>query len=241
MKNTLAKLLGLLSVAALSVSATSSIHMLGGLNISDISGFDYTSRMDTTNPAPQEISQRMGWNTTLRFEKELTPSFSLITGIGLETRGKKETLTNTVGITTQKTEFEVNLLYLQVPILPQYNIRFGNFRISLFAGPELGYMLTATSNSVKQVTIPGDTVRVITTEGVHDFSRSLSMMDAGLTAGLGAEYLITENFGVCFRPAYYYGLTDFIDKVWARQNGTNHTGKHTNIKAAVGIRFRFPQ
>jgi hypothetical protein len=203
--------------------AAPALHIGGGVNLSSTTAKDSLSASK---------SPRRGFNVALGFEQNLSEYLSLISGVSVETRGEKTESTSNLGSDTlpipRVFESEINFLYLQIPLLVQYNIPFGPGKFNVFAGPELGIMLQSEVRSVDNTTIPG--VGTITTTDTMDLALKMRTTDGGISAGFGYEIALGQSSVFC-RPSYYYGLVDYY------RNGPK--GILTNIKILLGYKFTF--
>ena len=176
------------------VMAGNGLLIGGGLNLSDVS---------TTEDFPPEAeeSMRTGFNVGMGYEIGINPMFSIIPGISLETRGKEIEFTEPgFGSLTM----EAKLMYLEVPVLAQVNIPAGLGFFNIFAGPEMGILLSAE--------------QVVTVENVLGDSRkeeedqrdNTHPIDFGIHVGLGFEFPVGLG-AIAIRPGYSFSLTNFDD------------------------------
>lgn len=217
------------------------IHFSSGINLS------FTSDQDPDSvSAVSEIKR--GVNVGLFFEQTFVERFSLITGLSFESRGETESKVipwqrGPDEVATDNIDTEVRMLYLNIPILAQYNQPAGKIvRLNVFAGPMPGIQLNAKAYSDIRTTIV-DTVQHTTTKeetrDTTDFSSYSTMMDFGILAGIGAE--ITVGPGAFFiRSAYYRGLCEFTNKGLPKEDiFAPRGGKHRNISIRLGYKFTF--
>lgn len=202
-------------------------------NVTTITGND---------PMVQSSALRLGFGVRAEFEQNFSKHFSLITGIGFAPRGEKNTLSKSLTETiNQETIEKIKILSLQIPILPQVNFPFSAFRLSLFGGPELGFLIKCRKINDKTVYVPETDdapgrVDKLKPDTIN-FQRDIKMLDLGITAGIGFE-VNTGSIGAFFvRPAVYIGLIDILQFNHDAEANTNLNGKHQALSVAFGYKF----
>jgi hypothetical protein len=195
-----------------------------GLNFSDISTSEDLSMY--------KESMRTGFNLGAGFEIGITPVFSIIPGVSLETRGKGLKFSDPeVG----DLKAEAKFMYLEVPVLAQINIPAGPGFLNIFAGPEMGILLSAKmkmSGTVNDFPIDVD-------EDMKDQTKAL---DFGIHIGLGFEIPVGPG-AIAIRPGYSFSLTDFDDSEpepdpeFPEDEEPESKSKHTNIKLAIAYKI----
>jgi hypothetical protein len=190
------------------------------------------SSTTATDSLSASKSPRKGFNVSFGFEQYFSKHLSLISGLSVETRGEITESTTNLGTDSipiiDIIESDIHFLYLQIPLLVQYNIPLGPGIINVFAGPELGIVLQGEIRSVDNTTIPG--VGTITTPDTMNIASEMKTADGGISAGFGYEIAFGQHSVFC-RPSYYYGLIDYFE------NGPK--GTLTNIKLQLGYKFTF--
>ncbi len=189
----------------------------------------------------QSSAMRSGLGMKIGFEQNFSKHFSLIIGVGFDSRGEQNTLSKDLTPTVRQEIVEnIDMLSLQVPVLAQFNMPLGFLRVSLFGGPDLGIFLNGEKHREKKVYVSATNdqpARVDVTKDTVNFSRDIKMLDCGLTAGIGLE-LKTGNIGsVFFRPSAYIGLLDILQTGHDKENNANLNGKHQAFSLAVGYKF----
>ncbi|HEX3019777.1 MAG TPA: porin family protein [Chitinispirillaceae bacterium] len=190
----------------------------------------------------QRSDLRLGLGFKVGFEQNFFKHFSLITGIGFDSRGEENILSKnlTADIRQENTE-KIKILSLQIPVLAQLNFPISIFRLSLFGGPELGFLVKYRKTTDKLVFVPeanGQPARVDTLgSDTINFARDVRMIDLGINAGLGFE-INTGNVGAVFiRPSVYIGLLDILESNFDDEANTNLNGKHQVASIAIGYKF----
>jgi hypothetical protein len=113
-------------------------------------------------------------------------------GVSLEAlysqRGARYEANNTV--------FTSRINYVEIPVYGRYFLRTeGDLRPNIFLGPSFGFKLNArTYNSDRTVDI--------------NATEAYNAVDAGLTAGIGINYLLRPGRRLLFDARYTFGLTD---------------------------------
>jgi hypothetical protein len=128
-------------------------------------------------------------------------------------------------------------MYLEIPVLAQVNIPAGPGFFSLFAGPELGILLSAKSKA------SGDFEADFGMEdpGERDIKDDIKPVDFAIHFGLGFEFPVGPG-AVAFRPGYSLGLTDIDDSEPDPDFPDDPEEpevriKHTNFKLAVAYKI----
>jgi hypothetical protein len=116
---------------------------------------------------------------------------------------------------------EVNLNYIQVPLLLTYFLgrRGEAFRPKLFIGPNVGILLSAKDKD--GIDISGD-----------DNNPTYTPLDLGATAGIGFNYRIDPKVWLNFDVRYGLGLVDI-----ARNNNTKLYNQNVGINLGVSFPF----
>jgi hypothetical protein len=198
--------------------AGNSLLLEGGMNLSS---FTYSETM----PSSIKKSMRTGFNVGAELEIAASPMFSIVPGVFLETRGQvlKPTDEEFEG---EKAEFK--FMYLEVPVLAQVNIPAGSGFFNIFAGPELGILLSAKMK--------------VTGASEQDMKKEVEPIDFGIHFGLGFEFPVGPG-AIAIRPGYSVGLTninkepepdpDFPDDPEEPEVKI----KNTNIKLAIAYKI----
>ena len=147
-----------------------------GLNITnvDIDGFDTDSRTGFHIGATYNI----GVNESLAIQPEL--------------------LYSTAGAKASTGDGELNLSYIDIPVMVQYNISSVQ-GLSLEVGPQIGFLVAAED------------------QDENDLSDSYKSTNIGLNVGVGYSL----ESGLSFGARYNYGLTDIIDVNGGNETKTN--------------------
>jgi hypothetical protein len=195
-----------------------------GLNLSD---FSYSE----DPPSDFKTSMRTGFNLGAGFDIGITPMFSIIPGLALETRG--------LVVKQSDPDFgdfktELKYMYLEVPVLAQVNIPAGNGFLNLFAGPEIGFLLSAKAK------LTGDTEDGSASETI-DIKDDTKGIDFGIHFGIGFEFPVGPG-AIAIRPGYSIGLTHIVDsepdpEFPEEPEEPEVKVKHLNIKLAVAYKI----
>lgn len=189
----------------------------------------------------QSSALRPGLGFKVGFEQNFSEHFSLVLGAGFDSRGEQNTISkNLTELIRQETIENVDMLYLQIPVLAQFNLPLGLLRFSLFGGPDLGIFLNGEKHREMNVYVPATTdqpAKVVNTKDTFNFSRDMKMLDCGLTAGVGLELKTAKIGAVFFRPSVYIGMIDILQTGHKIENNTNLNGKHQAFSVALGYKF----
>lgn len=158
----------------------------GGLNASSTDG----------DAQGVEYSHRIGFNIGIGYEAEMTPRFSYLPEINLETRGDVGEANDPLfGAIKGRME----LLYLQIPVFMMYSAPVRKATLNLFAGPSLGVLLSGRMKFERN----GATETL-------DIKDDMEALDFGVEGGAGVE--VPGGPGAFFfRPSYYLGLMPHED------------------------------
>lgn len=163
----------------------------GGLNFSSLS-------FSKSLPPGIKKSARTGFNLGAGFEIAASPMFSIIPGVSLETRGQTLKASDPE---FGDIKFEADFMYLEVPVLAQANIPAGSGFLSIFAGPELGILLSAKEK------ISGEAAAE---NSETDMKDQTTPMDIAIHFGLGFEFPVGPG-AIAIRPGYSVGLINIDD------------------------------
>jgi len=162
----------------------------------------------------QNNNQQTLWGFSAGFtgQYNLTPKFSIRSGIGFEEKGYSILQTFTTVINPQTGSLETDgtingyspMDYLILPVFAKY--RFGKSRIKFFAegGPYLGYLINAEQTiSYKPSTGSAYISRSNETQHYNRF-------EGGAGLGMGADRQITNRLKILIELRYNLGLTDIV-------------------------------
>lgn len=137
---------------------------------------------------------------------------------------KGATLTSGNAASAQTETDELSLGYLEVPILAKVALGSSNFRPYLFAGPSIGFLLSA--NTHQTVTQYG----VVTTDQTTDETNTFNTIDASLLFGAGVSYQLTNGPQLMLDAGYALGLLN-VEK--NANTGTSETIGSRDIRVAA--------
>ena len=186
--------------------AENGILLGGGLNMSSLAMSEDIPGVD--------IGMRMGFSVGAGYEIGINDMFSLIPGIAYETRGA----TLEAEFMGVKIEGTSKLAYIEIPVLAQLNFPAGPGIFNIFAGPELGILLSNESET------DGETV---------DNKDASETLDVALAVGAGFEIPAGPG-AVAIRPSYSLGL---LQANKAEDGDGDLTVKNRNIKIAVAYKI----
>lgn len=126
----------------------------------------------------------------------------------------------------QEYDFKLNLNYLTMPVMVQYNILP---QLYVEAGPEFGVLLGGKFKGDKTLTATEGSVTTVTTEKYSEKVNKDFYNTFNFGIGIGAGYYFTDNFGVTAR--FTAGITD-VSKI-------NKGDAVRNNAFQVGVAYKF--
>lgn len=178
-----------------------------GLNIADLS-------WDPELPAGVEKSSRTGFKFGALAELGFIPMFAIQVEPMYVQKG---------GDFTQfGQEIKNNLTYLEIPILLKLKIPIpGPINPYVFAGPNIGFLLSASSEAGGQST---------------DIKDEISSTDFALDMGAGVGFKVAPLVVLILDARYSLGLSDILNDSGKQEIG-NYKIKTTGIQIVAGIMF----
>jgi len=195
-----------------------SFSVFGDMGVFVKAGLNFSST--DQNVSPLESKMRTGYNAGALLNYGINDMFSVVGGLALETRGMK--IEGDIPIPflgNVKSDVDLNLLYLYIPILAKFGFAAGAGELSISVGPEIGILLSAESV---------DNIANVTT----DQKNQINGNDFGLGFHVGYEIPMDKN-GVVIGLGYSLGLTDLYKNPSA---GTD-PGKNRNVNITVGYKI----
>ncbi len=123
---------------------------------------------------------------------------------------------------------DLTLGYLEVPVLAKVQFGSSSVRPYLFAGPSLGFLLSANTHQV--ITSYGQT----TSDQTFDETNTFQTFDLSLLFGAGASYQLTGGTQLFLDAGYALGLIN-VEK--NANTGTSETIGSRDIRIAAGAMF----
>jgi hypothetical protein len=180
-------------------------------------GVNFSSTDEDWDGVDAEPVPHTGFNVGIAFEKQLATWIYLAPGISLETRGERRE----GEFLDEPLEWELRLLYLQMPLLYIVKVPVGRGSIQVFAGPALGINLVA-----ERMLKIGEPDSSGGSDGTDDIKDLMAATDIGVEFGVGVEVPVGGG-SLFFRPAYYLGVSEVLE-----------TGeKLRNLKLQIGYRI----
>ncbi len=183
----------------------------GGLNLTNIAGFDDTKSLGN-------------FNLGFYFDIKVKNQWYFYTGVQVKSNfGMKNLSENDLKFLEADTynvegEYTQKLNTFMIPILAKY--KFKN-RIYIEAGPQMGLVY----NSWVEFTSDQDNKDT----KIKDYNDNLiNWFNAGIAAGVG--YKLRKDKGVTIGIRYYQGLTD----VFKYRSGTQHNSLHFKVNIPIG-------
>lgn len=162
-----------------------------GLNLASISGDD-----------TDDLDGRTGFHVGAVAEFSLSEKFSLQPELLYSTQGAKFEDSGSIGTDLFfEEEFTIKLDYIILPIMAKYYISNG---LSIEAGPQLGFIVSAKEDFEISETINGQTSSVSEEIDIKD---EINSIDFGVNFGLGYKLVNGLNFAA----RYNLGLSNISD------------------------------
>jgi hypothetical protein len=190
-----------------------------GLNISNIDGVD-------------DLKSKAGLVAGAFILYSFEEHFGVSADVLYSMEGAKFTDVTTIGDATTRTENNISLSYLRIPILANvFFCDYGSaFRPKLFLGPSPGLLMGA-KNKFKSVTTQNNG-EVITVEDKDDVKNDFTGGDMGIMVGGGFNYRLAEYIWWNIDLRYYIGTSD-INK--NHPAGNSNDLKNNSLSATFGI------
>ncbi|HLF53511.1 porin family protein [Flavobacterium sp.] len=170
----------------------------------------------------EDTSMKVGFNVGGLVEIKVSEKFSVQPELLFSTQGAKEEYSETSGADSYKVENNLNLGYLNIPIMAKYYVVD---KFSLEAGPQFGFLMSAKSDYTETQTVGGVTSTFSEEVDVKD---DMNSVDFGINFGAGYDF--TENISAGVR--YNLGLSDITD-----EQEDNFEMKNSVIALSIGYKF----
>jgi hypothetical protein len=178
---------------------------------------------DITPPFSEfTLGSRTGFILGGQLDYWFAPAWALSVQALYDQKGASLTSGNAASAQTETDE--LNLAYLEVPILAKVALGSSDFRPYLFAGPSFGFLLSA--NTHQTVTQYG----VVTTDQTADETNTFQTIDASLLFGAGVSYQLTGGPQLMLDAGYALGLVN-VEK--NANTGTAETIGSRDIRVAA--------
>lgn len=203
---------------------TARFGVKGGLNVSTLTG--------NIENAEAKIGAHVGGLVEIK----ITNKFAIQPELLLSLQGAKNDYTRGSGNYRYTNEEKVNLTYINIPVMAKFYVIP---KLSLEAGPQLGFLVNAENKYTETEVDGGD---VFTVSRKNDIKGNLRTIDAGFN--LGASYYFTNNLFVQGR--YTIGLSSIDKNDYNRNNDDDFNdynydydkGIHNGVfQASIGYRF----
>lgn len=146
-----------------------------------------------------EIDYLIGFHAGLISEFRLFQKFSLQPELLYSLEGGQANYDYSIGEANFSSEQKFKLGYINLPVMGKYYVIPA---LSLQAGPQIGYLISARREYDSSSLLPGKPVS--RESGTEDLKHELKKISLGLTFGLGYEF---QN-NIFLQARYYLGLSD---------------------------------
>lgn len=182
--------------------------------------------LKSDNDGLKDLDSKTSFHVGVMAELKLSDKFAVQPELLFSSQGaKEEQSVEALGIKTS-TEANYDFNYLNLPVMAKYYVTDG---LSLEAGPQVGFLMSAKAKSKIKVSGNGANNESEDTEDLKDTSKSI---DFGLNFGAGYKL---EN-GLSIGARYNLGLSNIAD---TSKNNVNNDTKIKNgvIQVSVGYFF----
>lgn len=228
-----------------------------GLNVSMLNGGDLSVNQNS------DTKSKVGFHIGGLAEIKLNPKFSIQPELLYSQEGGNNTYFTNFEGTPYNFDQDITLSKINLPIIFKYYVVEG---LSIEAGPQLDYIMTAKSDATVVVTGSGGggvitynadmsddagTIMVVNSDGSTasaPFSHKYGLKKLNFGFDLGAGYQL-PSMGLFFQARYTLGLTDFTDNDYFMAGTVAGSGapvdprqtgssfKSSNLQISVGYKF----
>ena len=126
---------------------------------------------------------------------------------------------------------DIKLAYLQLPVMLKYQVAKN---LSLEAGPQIGYLLSAKSDYNVKLQFDDE---IMTDSGSEKIKDQIKSLDFGLNFGLGYQF----NNKMFIHGRYHVGLSDINDSEPGIDEDSIDRGSIKNSSFQVSVGFKFQE
>ena len=184
----------------------------GGLNLANLS-------FDPALPSGSDNTTQTGFMAGAMVEFNLAPMFAIQAEPTYIPKGCKLTSSGS------SNEVNIKINYFEIPVLLKLNIPSpGNINPYVFAGPNIGFRLSANTE---------------TPTGEYDFKDETQSIDFALDFGAGAGFKIAPLIDLVIDVRYSHGLSDLLNDTGKQQfiGRIDQKIKTTGIQISAGVMF----
>jgi hypothetical protein len=201
-----------------------------GINLAKLTGDD----------VPVDAKMKMGIVGGAFITYNLSPSIAIQPELLYTMKGTKWDIDETVsedGIQVKLTGTDkYNLTYVQVPILVKFMIPTeGNIKPNLFAGPAIGFLLSAKNKTKVTGTAEGVSATIDTDVDIKDYVKST---DFSLVFGAGAGFVMGNGM-ITVDARYDLGLSSIMKEETDEETHTTSTPKVKTSTISIMVGYSF--
>ena len=171
----------------------------------------------------ENADSRTGFHAGVVAEFKLSENFSVQPELLYSQMGAKTEDSQTILGVNYRSEATSKFDYISLPILAKYYVIEG---LSIEAGPQVGFLVSAKNESI-------DTVGGTSTTTSGDVKDSTKSIDFGVAGGLAYDLPI----GVFFQARYYVGLSNIADDESNDESDSDFSVKNMAVQLSVGYKF----
>lgn len=184
----------------------------GGVNLANLTG------------DVQDASMKVGFHAGGLAEIKIAENFAIQPELQFSLEGSKTTDRNSGTGFSRTSEDDLSLTYVNLPVMFKYYILTD--KLSLEAGPQVGFLASAKRKFDTTTNTGGTIVR---TSGSDDVKDQFNSVNFGFNAGAG--YNFTEHIFTSIR--YNLGLADIS------KNDSNNNSKINNVVVQFSLGYKF--
>ena len=173
----------------------------------------------------------LGFHAGLTSEFILSPTFSLQPELIYSLEGVQTKYNYSIGEAIFSSDQKIKLDYINLPVMMKY---FLNPALSIQAGPQIGYLISAKNEYESVSTFPGE--MELKESGTDDIKDELKKISLGLNFGFGYQF---QN-NLFLQARYHLGLSDisnYNEEMWEGFEGELDKIKNSGFQVSIGYKF----
>lgn len=181
-----------------------------------------------------DYAPTLGGNIMLAAGYNFTPKSGLRLEPAYSWQGQSYEGDQTIDGTKYTATRDVRLNYFLIPVLYRYTTGAGNTKFNLMVGPQLGFLLDANQEYLR------DGVKVEDPAGKEEIKDRFNSLDIMLVADVGAQISLTADWFMTAGFRVAYGLTDMNAEDWQLENldGVYEASKNFTAGITIGINYK---
>jgi hypothetical protein len=203
--------------------ADNSLIIHGGINVSNIDNYLTIDKL--SYPDSHKKSNKLGYTFHANYQIGMNKYFSILQGVGLETRGDVESYEKKASMLTPyySIKYKANMMYICFPLRLQLNIPFYNNYINISTGMKI--KILASSSLTKESNLKGDSYK-------SDFNGIFLPYDYNALISFSYERKLNYRHFIFLLVEYNRGLSNVyeqrVDRLYIKNMSTSFS---------IGYRF----